>query len=78
MVVDSNIVEVVDNLSILVDAAQFEDQIPPNLGVVVEVLFTARALISNASSAAVVVGPTVIVEEIPIEEQEEVGSNLSP
>ena len=74
MIVDNNIVEVVDNLSILVDDAQFEDQRTPNLAVVVEVLFTAMALLSNASRSAVVVGPTVIIEEITLDEQQEVGS----
>ena len=74
MVDDDNIGEVVNNLSMLVDAAQLEDQRTPNLAVVVEILFTASALISNASSSATVGGPTVVIEEIPIEEQEEVGT----
>ena len=76
MIVDNNIGEVVDNLSILVEDAQLEDQRTPNLAVVVEVLFTAMALISNGSSSAAVVGPTVIIQEIPIEEQQEVGSMI--
>ena len=74
MVVDDNIGEVVNNLSMLVDAAQLEDQGTPNLAVVVEILFTASALISNASRSTAGGGPTVVIEGIPIEEQEEVGT----
>ena len=66
MIVDNNIGEVVNNLSILVDDAPFEDQITSNLAVVAKIFVFTMELISNTSSSD--------DGEIPIDLQQEVGS----
>ena len=64
----------VDNLSVLVDIAQSEDQIIQNLVMIVEVFRGTIGVFSNASRSASSNGPTVIIEDIPLDEQREVGS----
>ena len=66
----------VDNLSALVNIAQSEDQIIPNLVTILEVFRGTIGVLSNASRSASLVGPTIIIEDIPLDEQQQVGSIL--
>ena len=66
----------VDNLSVLVNIAQLEDQITLNLVTILEVFRGIVRVLSNASRIVSPVGPIIIIEDIPLDEQQEVGSIL--